>query len=165
MKGLKFNIVLGGITSLLFLFLAGYVVKDIFTPFNKLNYDSSTIKKINLTYYNDRTRHIPQYDIYLFDKPYFIRISNDYEQYWKIINNSKNINKNIQYHFLTHVLNNSVLHNPSQLSIDGKIIYAYGSDLSNQKSLVVLLVLFSLILALLTYFAVKNYLRKSKSAL
>ena len=163
MTKIKFNIILGTVTSLFILWCACYVIKDNLTPLNKLNFDSSTVKEIKLTYYIDKFHKIPQYDICLFDKPYFIRISNDYRQYWNLINDDKSINKTIQYYYLTHVLNSTILSNPSQLSINGKIIYAYGANFSNTKSLVFLLVLFFLILGSITYFNIALYFRGSKS--
>lgn len=156
------NIAVCIFVALFFLSSAGYVTKDILTPLNELEYNSSIINEIKFTYYWDKNRKIPQLDIYLFDKPYFIRVSNDYEKYWHIINNDSNLNKTIQYYYLKHVLRGVTLNNPSQLSINGKIIYAYGSDLSNARLLIGLFVLFSLILIIIAYLNIKAYHRRQK---
>ena len=154
------NIVVGIIFSIFSLFGAAYVTKDILTPLNELKHDSSIVKEIRVTYYRDKNGEIPQLDIYLSDKPYFIRVSTDYKKYWHLINNDSNLNKTIQYYYLNHVLREMTLSNPSQLSLDGKVAYAYGSDLLNAKLLIGLLILFFFLFLLITYFNIKAYRRK-----
>lgn len=159
MTRIKLNIIIGIIGALFFLSGAAYVTRDVMTPFKELNHDSSIIKEIKTTYYWDRNNKIPQLDIYLSDKPYFIRLSDQYKKYWHFINNDSTLNKTIQYHYLNHILRGITLSNPGQLSIDDKTVYSYEVTNKYAKLLVGLFILFALILLIISYFNIKIYHR------
>jgi hypothetical protein len=111
-----------------FMYMLSLAVKDLSADKNDYKVDASTIKDIfQGTYEEKQSRDC--LDIYLIDKPYFIRFNRSSDkEFWQTIDNGKSLNKSIAYTYLPHLLHDGILYNPNRIVIDNVEIIPFNDQ-------------------------------------
>jgi hypothetical protein len=143
--------------------LLKYVIPDYFVRENALKTDTAIIQNVfkNKYYSYERYRgkvYHPCIDIVLFDKPYFIRLSDGLDkQYWATINDTNNISRRIEVEFQSRLLHNNVLNNPNQVSIENKIIIPFNSKMKFMGWFAIIATIFDIVCIYLFYLSLNTY--------
>ena len=114
-----------------------------------------TLNKVNRIVYKSCI------DIILADKPYFIRLSDHWDDsYWPLINNPVNISKPIEERFQSRLLHGGILYNPNQISIGNQIIIPYNSNQTVIGWFILALMLAIIVCIYFTYSFIRIYKTK-----
>ena len=138
MFNIKIAIIVGLVSAIFFSFGAIYVYRDFNTPYDKLKSDSAFLRATQISLYLDKSEEIPQLDIFLYDKRYFVRLSTDYKRYWQQIQNESNKNKLVQVKYVEHLLANGILHNPNEVRIGESLVIQFGANDRDSRLLAIL---------------------------
>lgn len=97
-------------------------------------------------------------DIQIKGKPYYVRLSSeDEKKYWETIADTNNINKSIEFLYYSHELQDTLLYNPSQLTISNKIIYPYSKTKMFMGLALLLLIAITLLFGYWLFSAIRTY--------
>lgn len=160
-KILGFSVVILLILVFLGAFISDYLVKE-----NDLKIDSGIIKYTLLNTYPEYERYGIIYknclDIILANKPYYIRLTDELNnKHWIEINDKRNFSKTIQVKFQSRLLQENVLYNPNQLSIDNRIIIPWDSD----KNFIEWTIVFAIIVLAVSVYYFSKLLNQYKEQL
>ena len=111
--------------------LFAFLLPDFFLSKDALITDTGIIKAAYKTTYKTYDNYNGTYyprcvDIQLVNKSYYIRLTDNLlEKYWPAIASPENINKKIEVKYQARLMDNNMLNNPEQISINNTLIFPY----------------------------------------